>query len=1364
MNGKSSLLLALLLAALAPRAAGAPPPEAAPADLVSRTKARLEALLDDPDRGVRYAAVVAFGKAGGDAPILARRLGDDAWCVRREAGWWLRRAHPDGFDALHAGVASEDPRVRATAAWALSGFGGRAVPDLARALEDPVEPVRREALASLRRIGSPAAAAVPGVRARVGQPDASPAERYEAALTLVVLAPDACADAVPVLEQNAGGSNSWECVAALLRAGPPGEKVLQDRARALASPLAVLRDGRGYFALGPDDGRAGTPPGRAAEDREDLPPLRDPASHVARAGTPLARLASPDASTRARAALELGDAGASASTFAPLLDDPERDVRIAAAFALGRATDDVVTPLLGALGDENPRVRWTAIESLAGHGAAAPRVAPFLADENLVISHAAYESLARDGASAAVPVAAALATGSYAAVEWAPRVFAVLGPEGAAATEGLAHLLSVPDENVREAAARCLLRIGAPARAAVPALVRALADESLPVASWASIALGQTGLAEATFEALADPRAQVRAYAAWAAGWALGAARGVDQVPFEVVLPVLSTPRSSSAPSRAEVEAALAELAARGSEDAPRDASAALAGQEVLLRAIWSADAAVAARAANALPYTELDEAEAERVVQVLLPEGQRQDAGVDFGSLRKTLGSAELPSLLSYVTRATRTTPPRIDIYSNCHRISRADTLPALYYFGRVEEPEALQGWSDLWMPDAHSDRHARVRAADAVGFDPGPDEADILRALLRFDLAGDGPVLLGSLEIWLLDRFRPEPEDASLLLEVARRVDESGDWHGGHGAYLATLRAMGYLDDAETRSYLEEVAGRDPGTDAGGGEESTRAAWRSEACDLARASLARRGDPEALETLVAGSGKGVRDLVLLLEVAPDRAYEEIRRRLEDPEAATACLDDLGSIEDEAVMLGAHVSESAWLGLEPALARTPPPARVLARVVVTVPLARTRRLGGILFSELETAGPSAFYGPLPAPSPTAPDEGVEDGLLDALEADHAVAFLASVEADRLRALLRTWAAHAPDAVRDWARNTLLRLGDPARAADVLAWCETGLVDGRTDASWQVGWLARSDAPVVRAWLRARATSSAEAKRSATRRSRPSPPPRDGSVRCPGTATCRPGGRTPCSPTAWTTPARRPSPGPVGLRDSAATSEAPPGSCAWETVRERATRGLGPRSGRRCGAGATAGSTTSSTRTSTPSGTTRPRSRTGCSTSTATAAASATVSRMPASSAPTSTRCRGTGPSPTTPTTTASDVLPRGTSSACSASPGAPGCGARSWTRRTGRRGAPSAGRSCLVPSDAQPGASASRRRYHARPWSMRWERGRGGTPRARGSGAGAPRWPGTRSASRRSSGGSSSAGSVSWWPSSARRAGLSSS
>ncbi len=224
---------------------------------------------------------------------------------------------------------------------------------------------------------------------------------------------------------------------------------------------------------------------------------------------------------RRAAAVALGRIGAPAvPALIGALKDADREVRRAAAEALGRIGDrEAVPALIGALKDADWEVRGAAAEALVRIGApAVPALVGALKDENGWVRGAAAEALGRVGDPRAVP---ALVGALEDAEEWVRRAAAgALGRIGdREAVPALVGALEDADWWVREAAAEALGRIGD--REAVPALTEALKDAYERVRRAAAWALGEIGDREAVpalVGALKDADREVRRAAAGALG------------------------------------------------------------------------------------------------------------------------------------------------------------------------------------------------------------------------------------------------------------------------------------------------------------------------------------------------------------------------------------------------------------------------------------------------------------------------------------------------------------------------------------------------------------------------------------------------------------------------------------------------------------------------------------------------------------------------------------------------------------------------------------------------------------------------------------------------------------------------------
>ncbi len=673
--------------------------------------------------------------------------------------------------------------------------------------------------------------------------------------------------------------------------------------------------------------------------------------------------------------------------FLPALRDASRAVRLEAVLGLSAGYE---AHLLTALDDPEWRVRRAALQRLGRSEAAAKAAASLLGDTNPLLSEAAADALARMGESAALPLAAALPCANAAVQYHAPRVLEALGAQGAAATPTLVRLLADADVNVREHAARCLAAIGPAARTAAPALVRALGDARLCVVSRAALALGALGLTPELSCALRDPRARVRAYAAFAYGWACGAARGLDQVPFEVRLPVLDC------------------------GDAPP-------GRFMELR---SKDATVAIPCAAAREAEELDAWECERVLELLLCGGCRPDAPGDFDDrFRSILGSAELPAAISYTVRARRTRPSKRSFFGENHRIARRENIPALLWFRRTEDDDALDGIEEVYQPvHAVHDPGLFVEEGGGRG---GPGLPPALRAWLR----GEGDLWIPNGLRWLNDVDPLESDAPDLLAFSGWAFGPDGDAY----ARCAAVRALGKIRDAASERLLRDVSVRDwpkghPYLD----ERLPR---------LARGALARRGLPDAMAALLEDG-----DFAVLLESVPGFAVARLRERLLDPETVHGTCDLLPEVLDD-TFLGIRFEETLFAGIAEAAIASRLDGYALARIAVAVPGCRRRDVAEAAVARLD---PKAWIR----------DEGGQPDF-------EAAAFLHSADPERFVALLRSWSDDADEGTRGVALAMLLRIGDPASADKLI---------GTEDCEL----LPRTRAPAVERFLRARAEAGDE--------------------------------------------------------------------------------------------------------------------------------------------------------------------------------------------------------------------------------------------------------------------------------------------
>jgi cyclophilin family peptidyl-prolyl cis-trans isomerase/HEAT repeat protein len=350
----------------------------------------LEALLRDPDRGVRRRAALAAGRVADPAlvPPLVDLMNDGEVEVRRVAAFALGlAADRRAFDRLLAALGDSDALVRARAAEALGRVGDpRAAPALARHVvdalpktigrmtvrgDDPADPAdtwaeMRLALFALARLRDPAAAAqalLDGDRPRFDWWAATwVAMRLEApALRPVLLA--ACDSTDPVSRALAarglGAAKDAAAADTLLRmVRDPEEAVAIQALRA----LAALSDPRGTPAAAallasPSD----------VLRREALRALAVLPADPALRPRIVSLVAERDPFVRAAAFSAL--AHTSPEDFALVLSgldvDPDFRVRQALASALGAAGGDMsVAVLHSMLKDEDVRVVPAVLEAL----------------------------------------------------------------------------------------------------------------------------------------------------------------------------------------------------------------------------------------------------------------------------------------------------------------------------------------------------------------------------------------------------------------------------------------------------------------------------------------------------------------------------------------------------------------------------------------------------------------------------------------------------------------------------------------------------------------------------------------------------------------------------------------------------------------------------------------------------------------------------------------------------------------------------------------------------------------------------------------------------------------------------------------
>lgn len=213
-------------------------------------------------------------------------------------------------------------------------------------------------------------------------------------------------------------------------------------------------------------------------------------------------------------------------TLVALLDDPQPDVRRAAAMSLGKlGLADAAGPLIGALDDPDARVRAFSAEALGALGErvrdqAALPLAGRLGDPSDSVKRAAALGLAAIGGTQAAVELVVESLRDPAAETRAAAALALGGLEARSAFSALVTASRDSDGRVRQAAVSALGELAD--RRALPWFRERLVSDALPgVRSEAAYRLGKLGVAddEAVLRGVAeaDPAGSVRWWAEWAA-------------------------------------------------------------------------------------------------------------------------------------------------------------------------------------------------------------------------------------------------------------------------------------------------------------------------------------------------------------------------------------------------------------------------------------------------------------------------------------------------------------------------------------------------------------------------------------------------------------------------------------------------------------------------------------------------------------------------------------------------------------------------------------------------------------------------------------------------------------------------------
>jgi HEAT repeat protein len=418
-------------------------------DVGSPAKPAVSALteaLHDPDVSVRWAAAEALGRIGSDAeaavPELAGALRDKA--IRTMAADALGAIGPAARGAvplLHDALKDSDTAYRWTAAIALTRIDSKsakpALPVMIEKLKSNDPRARWDAMMYISPMGLDAKEAAPAVLKMVKDGDGV------AATVLAAIAGSDATDAIPLLVQVLG--EDWDTSDSLAQIGPPAIPELLKALQKKEGKRALVVKALGLLA---------------PKSRDAIPPLFD------------------------------------------AVKDQDKDVRVAAISALaglGRRVKDALPALSEALKDEETDVRLAAVQALLAIEGPESKEAMVALKE--LLSHG-EASVRRDAASMlgglGVPAKGTLSElapllkdadgGVRSAAAWA--VARIKGAEAAhESVEVMLPGLEDKEARIRQESARFLGQLGPDAKAAIPALTKALRDESDDVSKAAAEAL-----------------------------------------------------------------------------------------------------------------------------------------------------------------------------------------------------------------------------------------------------------------------------------------------------------------------------------------------------------------------------------------------------------------------------------------------------------------------------------------------------------------------------------------------------------------------------------------------------------------------------------------------------------------------------------------------------------------------------------------------------------------------------------------------------------------------------------------------------------------------------------------------------------
>jgi HEAT repeat protein len=493
---------------------------------------RLEKLLKDPVRGVRIGAALALsriagqtkpavealtealrdptcanraellgqlgelgGAAAGSAAVVLPFLDDADGPVRTQATLALQRFGSKAGTALVPLLDDTDPHLRRRALSALRLMGPSAegaVPRLTRLLESGNAELRREALDTLARIGFAARPAAPAILKLAGDPDVRLRAAALTALQSVGAEPRLARQAAREAVEDDDALVRCRGVVLLARVAPNDPEIVPHVLALLEQPVGRSELLGLLIQMGPRAARA-------------VPRLKK-------------LLADADPASRRLAIQALGNMGPRARSAVPALleqlhsvDGQTRQATVLALRAIGGDSERVVPAIVEAA-KQDMTTRSMCLPLLAAHGARAAAAVPWLVDElrrgppsyiSVQMAETLYKIDPEQARKEAVPVLRKMLAPSGPWRVYAARALRHVQPDSDEALEALIDCVKGSNPNYRQQACLYLGELGKSARAAAPALRKALDDPATANRLPTAVALWKvTGETEASVPVL----------------------------------------------------------------------------------------------------------------------------------------------------------------------------------------------------------------------------------------------------------------------------------------------------------------------------------------------------------------------------------------------------------------------------------------------------------------------------------------------------------------------------------------------------------------------------------------------------------------------------------------------------------------------------------------------------------------------------------------------------------------------------------------------------------------------------------------------------------------------------------------------